>query len=85
MGEYLENRVREVIAEQLGVSVDQVTASANLVSDLGADSLDIVEMIMALEDALEIDIPDDEAQKLATVKDVVALLEAKGASADKRK
>ncbi len=73
-----EKRVRELIAEQLGVTVDQVVTDANLVSDLGADSLDVVELIMALEDELGVEVPDEDAQKLATVGAVLTYLKEKG-------
>lgn len=75
-----EKKVRELIAAQLGVAVEQVTPDANLVNDLGADSLDVVELIMALEDELGIEVPDDDAQKLSTLSAVVAYLKEKGVS-----
>jgi acyl carrier protein len=76
-----EKRVRELIAEQLGVTVDQVVTDANLVSDLGADSLDVVELVMALEDELGVEVPDEDAQKLVTVGAVLAYLKEKGVGA----
>ena len=85
MSNGLDSKVRDLIAEQLGVAAEQVTLDANLVSDLGADSLDVVEFILALEDALNIEIDDEEAQKLFTVGDVLAFIEAKGASLNKRR
>jgi len=60
-------RVKKVMVEQLGVSEDQVTMEASIVDDLGADSLDVVEIVMALEEEFEMEIPDEEAEKLATV------------------
>ncbi|MEI8353559.1 MAG: acyl carrier protein [Lentisphaerota bacterium] len=76
-----EKRVRELIAEQLGVTVEQVVTDANLVSDLGADSLDVVELVMALEDELGVEVPDEDAQKLVTVGAVLAYLKDKGVGA----
>jgi acyl carrier protein len=76
-----EKRVRELIAEQLGVTIEQVVTDANLVSDLGADSLDVVELVMALEDELGVEVPDEDAQKLVTVGAVLAYLKDKGVGA----
>jgi acyl carrier protein len=73
-----EKRVRELIAEQLGVTLDQVGSEANLISDLGADSLDVVELIMAMEDELGVEVPDEDAQKLTTVGAVLSYLQEKG-------
>ncbi len=73
-----EKRVRELIAEQLGVTLDQVVSDANLISDLGADSLDVVELIMALEDELGVEVPDEDAQKMTTVGAVLSYLQEKG-------
>ena len=67
----IEEQVKKIIAEQLGVKLEQVTDDSNLTSDLGADSLDIVELIMNLEEILEIEIPDDESEQLKTVKEVI--------------
>lgn len=67
-------KVQSIIAEQLGVSADSVTADSSLVEDLGADSLDMVELIMAFSDEFDIDIPDDAAEGIATVGDVVEYL-----------
>jgi acyl carrier protein len=72
-----EAKVKQIIAEKLGVSEDKITASASFVDDLGADSLDQVELIMAFEDAFDIEIPDEDAEKLKTVKDALAYLESK--------
>jgi len=71
----VEQRVKEIIVEQLGVKEDQVTADAKFIEDLGADSLDIVELVMALEEAFGQEIPDDEAEKLVTVGDVIKYTE----------
>lgn len=64
-------KVKEIIVEQLGVEEDIVKGEASFIDDLGADSLDIVELIMALEEEFDIEIPDAEAEKVATVNDVV--------------
>jgi acyl carrier protein len=71
-------KVREVITEQLSVDADKVKGEASFIDDLGADSLDIVELVMAMEEAFEIDIPDEEAEKLKTVQDVANYLASKG-------
>ncbi len=71
----IEQRVKEIIVEQLGVNADQVTPEAKFVEDLGADSLDIVELIMALEEEFGSEIPDEQAEKLLTVGDVVKYIE----------
>jgi len=63
----VESKVREIIVEQLGVDPDQVTLEASFVDDLGADSLDTVELVMALEEEFGIEIPDEEAEKIGTV------------------
>eukprot|EP00389_Voromonas_pontica_P009382 GDKH01014260.1.p2 GENE.GDKH01014260.1~~GDKH01014260.1.p2 ORF type:complete len:72 (-),score=21.24 GDKH01014260.1:31-246(-) len=68
----IEARVREIVVEQLGVNADEVTADASFIDDLGADSLDTVELVMALEEAFECEIPDEEAEKITTVKEAVA-------------
>ncbi|MEA1983660.1 MAG: acyl carrier protein [Campylobacterota bacterium] len=69
--------IKEVVVEQLSVSADEVKDDAKFVEDLGADSLDVVELVMALEEKFDIEIPDDEAEKIATVADVVAYVESK--------
>ncbi len=68
-------KVKEVIVEQLGVDDDQVTLEASFTEDLGADSLDTVELIMAFEEEFGVDIPDEEAEKIKTVKDVITYIE----------
>ncbi len=73
----IEERVKEIIVDQLGVSADQVTMEAKFVEDLGADSLDTVELVMALEEEFDVEVPDDEAEKLQAVKDVVTFIEGK--------
>ena len=72
-----ETKVKQIIAEKLGVSEDKITATASFVDDLGADSLDQVELIMAFEDAFDIEIPDEDAEKLRTVKDALDYLQKK--------
>ncbi|NNE07423.1 MAG: acyl carrier protein [Gemmatimonadetes bacterium] len=69
-----EDRVKELIVEQLGVGADQVTMEASFIDDLGADSLDTVELVMALEEEFNIEIPDEDAEKILTVKDAVHYL-----------
>jgi acyl carrier protein len=65
----LEDRVSEIIVEQLGVTKDELVAKANFIDDLGADSLDIVELVMAMEEEFDIEIPDDDAEKIQTIGD----------------
>ncbi len=67
----IEERVRKVVVEQLGVAEEQVTPEASFVDDLGADSLDTVELVMALEEEFEAEIPDDKAESITKVKDAV--------------
>ncbi len=74
----LEEKVKNIIVDQLGVSADQVTSEASFIDDLGADSLDTVELVMAFEEAFEAEIPDEDAEKLNTVGAVVSYLKEKG-------
>jgi acyl carrier protein len=67
----IEDRVKDIIVDQLGVNADQVTLAAKFIEDLGADSLDTVELVMAFEEEFEIEVPDEEAEKLQSVGDVV--------------
>lgn len=67
----IQERVKQIVVEQLGVSEDEVSESASFVDDLGADSLDTVELVMALEEEFECEIPDEEAEKITTVKQAV--------------
>ncbi len=67
----VESKVREIIAEQLGVAASEVTPEASFIEDLGADSLDIVELVMALEEAYGLEISDEDAEKIVTVKDAI--------------
>jgi acyl carrier protein len=69
-------KVRDIIAEQLGLEKDEITMDSSFVDDLGADSLDIVELIMALEEEFDIEIPDEAAEKVSAVKDVVEYIKA---------
>ena len=71
----IDQRVKDIIVEQLGVKPDQVTAEAKFIEDLGADSLDTVELIMALEEEFGIEVPDEQAEKLLTVGDVGKYIE----------
>ena len=71
----VEERVKQIIVEQLGVEEAEVTSSASFVDDLGADSLDTVELVMAFEEAFDIEIPDEDAEKIRTVKDAVEYIE----------
>ncbi len=71
----IEERVKKIVVEQLGVSEDQVTADASFVDDLGADSLDTVELVMALEEEFDTEIPDDEAEKITTVKQAITFIQ----------
>ena len=73
----VEEKVKKIIAEQLGVEEDEVVPEASFVEDLGADSLDTVELVMALEEEFDIEIPDEDAEKLNTVGDAVKYLEDK--------
>ena len=74
----IEQKVKQIIVEQLGVDEAQVDDSASFVDDLGADSLDIVELVMAFEEAFDIDIPDEDAEKISTVKEAIVYIEGKG-------
>ena len=67
----IEERVKKIVAEQLGVKEDEVTNSASFVEDLGADSLDTVELVMALEEEFETEIPDEHAEKITTVQQAI--------------
>ena len=78
----VEERVKTIIVEQLGVDEGEVTPTASFVDDLGADSLDTVELVMAFEEAFGVEIPDEDAEKIATVKDAIAYID-KNAQAKK--
>jgi acyl carrier protein len=70
MSDSLEQKVRGIVAEQLGVDLSEVRPDASILDDLGADSLDVVEMVMSLEEAFDIEVPDDDVEALRTVADV---------------
>ena len=72
----IDDRVKQIIVEQLGVDEAEVTPNASFVDDLGADSLDTVELVMAFEEAFEIEIPDEDAEKIRTVKDAIDYINA---------
>jgi acyl carrier protein len=69
-----EDKVKQIIMDQLGVSADQVTPEASFIDDLGADSLDTVELVMALEEEFDLEIPDEDAEKMKTVQDALDYL-----------
>ena len=73
----LEERVAEIIVAQLGVSRDEVVAEASFTDDLGADSLDIVELVMAMEEEFDVEIPDEDAEKIQTISAAIAYLRGK--------
>jgi acyl carrier protein len=70
MSDTLEQKVRAVVADQLGVDLSEVRADASILDDLGADSLDVVEMVMSLEEAFDIEVPDEDVEEMKTVADV---------------
>ncbi len=73
----VEEKVKKIIAEKLSVEPEEVVPEASFVDDLGADSLDLVELIMAMEEAFDIEVPDEEAEKLQTVQDAVKYVKAR--------
>ena len=73
-------KVKSIIVEQLGVEADEVTAEASFTDDLGADSLDIVELVMAFEEEFDIEIPDEDAEKIGKVQEAVSYIESKSAN-----
>jgi len=75
----VEQKVTDIIVEQLGVNPEQVTPKASFIEDLGADSLDIVELVMAFEEEFGVEVPDEEAEKLQTVQDVIDYIKDKAA------
>ena len=76
MAATIEQRVKNIIVEQLGVKEEEVAQDASFVDDLGADSLDTVELVMALEEEFEMEIPDEDAEKITTVKQAMDYIEA---------
>ncbi len=76
----IQDKITEIIVEQLGVKPEEVTAEASFVDDLGADSLDTVELVMALEEEFGIEIPDEDAEKIQTVGDAIRYIEEKSAA-----
>jgi acyl carrier protein len=72
----IEAKVKEIIVQQLGVDAEKVTADASFVDDLGADSLDVVELVMAFEEEFDVEIPDEAAEKIGKVKDAVEFLKS---------
>ena len=72
----VDDKVKQIIVEQLGVDEGEVTSNASFVDDLGADSLDTVELVMALEEEFDIEIPDEDAEKMTTVADAIKYLES---------
>ncbi len=79
MAEAVNDRVRAIIAEQLGVKLEEVTDAASFIEDLGADSLDTVELVMALEEEFGIEIPDEDAEKMVMVGDAIKYIDQKSA------
>ena len=73
----VEAKVKEIIAKQLGVDIDKIATESSFVEDLGADSLDTVELVMGFEEAFNVEIPDEEAEKILKVQDAVNYIEAK--------
>ena len=74
MAKPVEERVKEIIVEQLGVEGDEVLPAAKFIEDLGADSLDTVELVMAFEEEFDLEIPDEDAEKIATVGDAISYI-----------
>lgn len=80
MAESIESRVKEIIVNELGVEAEKVTSEASFVEDLGADSLDTVELVMAFEEEFGIDIPDEDAEQMSTVGEAIKYLESNSKS-----
>ena len=77
----IAERVKKIVVEHLGVDAAKVTDNASFIDDLGADSLDTVELVMAFEESFEVEIPDDAAEKIATVKDAIDFISSKNTAA----
>ncbi len=73
----VEDRIREIIVDQLGVPSEEVVPEASFIDDLGADSLDIVELVMAIEEAFNLEIPDDDAEKIQTIQDAISYVDGR--------
>ena len=82
MAEAVSDRVKAIIAEQLGVKLEEVNETASFIEDLGADSLDTVELVMALEEEFGIEIPDEDAEKMTTVGDAIRYIEQKASASN---
>ncbi len=67
----IEKKIKQIVAEQLGLNEEELSEEASLIDDLGADSLDIVELVMAMEEEFEMEIPDEDAEKIVTIKDII--------------
>jgi len=78
----ISDKVKKIVVDQLGVSEDQVTPESKFIEDLGADSLELVELVMAFEDEFGSEIPDEDSEKLTTVGEAIAYIESKGGSAE---
>ena len=76
MSEDIRGKVKKIVADHLGIEEEKVTDEASFIDDLGADSLDTVELVMAFEEEFEIEIPDDAAEKIQTIKDAIDFIEA---------
>jgi acyl carrier protein len=74
----IADKIKQIVVEHLGVDEDKVTPEASFIDDLGADSLDTVELVMAFEEAFNVEIPEDAAEKIATVKDAIEYIEKQG-------
>jgi acyl carrier protein len=75
----VEDRIKELIVEQLGVSEEEVVGEASFLDDLGADSLDLVELVMAIEEEFGLEIPDDDVEKMQTIQDAISYVEERAA------
>ena len=71
----VEDRIRQIIVDQLAVPAGEIVPEASLIDDLGADSLDIVELVMAIEEAFDLEIPDDDAEKIQTIQDAISYVD----------
>ena len=76
MSDDVKNKIKKIVADHLGIEEEKVTEEASFIDDLGADSLDTVELVMAFEEEFEIEIPDDAAEKIQTIKDAIDFIEA---------